>query len=434
MFNKKYRQRKIQDMIGSLNVRTSLTTLLENKKLPNAIILSGDNGIGKTSMAYSIAYELRCGCGSPVCEICNEAIEQLWEYREKSLTGIYEFDLGKNRDETYVDNVLDVFRFAGKKIIILDEIQNLSQMNMTKFLKSFEKLDEDTYIIICTTELYKLNTGITSRCEVFELTPPSTVELAAYLESICRAEGVNYARDGVYMIAKMKHRVRDAVNSLETIINISGEVHAETVRDYFGKSNYENAIEFLKASKQSSPYALLYLLQSIKESVGLYKFTSSLKEMLIDSVYARYGIKPLFMSEDDSNVLKKTISLFTTEELTEILKEVGRLQNRSNIDREIILINLGFALSNGSLMKKVGVTEEKKVRKQNEQKHMLGERDLSQQEHMGTVGFTLDTGGELGNSDEIDPQKVQIVDENEILNIVGNLFKGGVIVEDENED
>lgn len=427
MFTKKYRQQKIQDMVGSLNVRTSLTSLIENKKIPNTLILSGDNGIGKTSMAYALAYELMCGCGEDVCDVCNDLKSQLWDYKDKALTGVYEFDLGKNRDDLYVDSVLDVFRFSGRKVVILDEIQNLSQMNMTKFLKSFERIDEDTYVIICTTELYKLNTGITSRCEEFELTPPNTMELSTYLESICRAEGVNYARDGIYMIAKMKHRVRDAINSLETIINISGEVFIENVREYFGKSDYHYPIEFLKATKESSPYSLLYLLQDIKEKLGLYKFTTALKEMLVDSVYAKYGIKPLFMGEEDSNVLKRTIALFSTEELTEILKEIGKLQNRSNIDREILLINLAFGLSNGSFMKKVGVEEEKKARKKGSQEGMFEDKDLTKLNLNSVNGFTLDSDGQLGNEESKSSiQDTIIIDSEEILNIMPNLFKGEV--------
>ena len=418
-------------MIGSLSTRTNLTALIENKKLPNALILSGDNGIGKTSMAYALALEIMCGCGEPDCEICKEITEQLWEYRDRALTGVYEFDLGKNRDDNYVDNVLDVFRISGKKVIILDEIQNLSQMNMTKFLKSFERVEEDTYVIICTTELYKLNTGIVSRCEVFELTPPNTLELASYLETICRLEHVEHSREAIYIIAKMKYRVRDAISSLETIININGRVTAEGVREYFGKSNYDYPTKYLTACKNTSPYALLFLLKEIKEDIGLYKFTVALKEMLVDAIYARYGISPLFMNEAESAELRKVISNFTTEEITEILRDVGRLQNRSNLDREIILINLGFALSNGSLLKKVSLDEEKKVSKATQEQNMLSDNVSLVKSVDSLNGFTLETQSEI--NDEVVEKSTRIVDAPEILGQLNNIFgyDGGEIDDSE---
>lgn len=426
-FNKKYRQRELEHMIGSLNVRTSLSTLLKNKKFPHAIILCGDNGIGKTTAAYCCTAKLICGCGKPECEVCKELTEQLWEYKNRSFTNVYEFDLGQHKDDSdYIDSIFETFLIAGRKVLIIDEIQYLKNSDMGKFLKTLERLDEETYVIFCTTELYKINTGIVSRCEVFELQVPNTFELAAYLETVCRIEGVKYDREGIYALAKMKYRVRDAIGSLETIININGGATKQDVMNYFGKANNKYPIEFLKATKESSPYVLLFLLEKIKEDIGLFKFTTALKEMLVDSVYAKYDVKPLFASDEDLVELKRIISIFTTEEVTHILKEVDRIQGKSNLDREIVLINLGFALSNGSLLRKSGVAEEKKFLKKMSESSML-ENDRNLQDPMEeTVGFTLEMRSEIGGNSDSQPKEVKrferITDETSALAAVDALF------------
>ena len=429
MFTRKYRQRRIEDMIGSTNVRLSLTRLLEKGKLPNTLVLSGDNGIGKTSMAYALAYQIMCGCGEPDCPICTPIAEQLWGNKSGTMTDVYEFDLGKDRDERFVDNVLDVFRIAGKKVIILDEIQNLSQMNMTKFLKTFENVSEDTYLIICTTELYKLNAGIVSRCDVFELKPPTTIELATYLEAICRMEEVNFTREGVYVLANLKYRVRDAVNTLETIIDIYGKVHIEDVREYFGKEDSDLVLKFLEYCKESSPYAIMELLKDVKEKVGIYKFTQSLKETLVDCVYVRYGVTPLFLNSEQIELLKTVVGKFTTEELTEIMARMERFQGKSNLDKEVLLINLAFAISNGSLLKKVGVEEEKNVTRR------LETPELNEDVILGSLevdngppsDFRLDSPAELGNSPTNAPTPPDLVIDNEsgVLDALESIFQTG---------
>ena len=414
MFTRKYRQKHIEDMIGSSNVRVSLTKLLESGKFSNTIILSGDNGIGKTSMAYSIAYKLMCGCGEQTCSICPPIEQQLWENKKNVLTDVYEFDLGKDRDERFVDRVIDVFKIAGKKVIILDEIQNLSQMNMTKFLKTFETIEEDTYLIICTTELYKLNSGIISRCNVYELTPPSTMELASYLETICRMESVNFSREAIYAIANIKYKVRDALLTLETVINLYGSVNTEEVREFFGKDEGEYAIQFLELCKNSSPYGILELLKKVKEDIGIHKFTVSLKEMIVDCVYSRYNVIPVLQTEQQMQVLGTVINRYSTEELMHTLREVEKFQGRSNIDKEIILINLAFALSNGSILKKVGA-EEESIEKRKQEKPELKEGVLLgvQSKDSEKSSFTFETPSVLGN--EKKENKEVIIDNEEGL-------------------
>lgn len=424
MFTKKYRPKSLEDMVGSLNVRNNLSELIKKKKLKNCMIFYGDNGIGKTSLAYTVAYYARCGCG--VCDVCQSVVRQLWENQPSSITDIYEFDLGKHREDSkYIDKVLDTFQISGRKVIILDEIQALDPNKMPKFLKTFETISDDTYLIICTTELWKINTGIISRCELYELTPPTTVELASHLETICRMEGVRFDREGLYALAKVKFRVRDAVNSLESIIDIYGQAFLEDVREYLGKSDNALPIEFLRSTKESSPYALMGILQKASDSVGIHKFSMALKETVKDCMYARYGIKPLFQTEEQMKVLRNVFSKFSTEEIACILETVEGLQHKNAIDKEISLIRLGFQLSNGTLLKKIGAEEEAIV-KRSELKPQLEDGNVDLQDLSGSnvKGFQLDSPSELGvnNGDSI-----KITGEEDLQNIVNSIFKGSVL-------
>lgn len=421
-FTAKYRPKRIEDMIGSTNIRHSLTTLLEKNRMPNSVILAGDNGIGKTSMAYSLAYNLICGCGEKDCPKCPPIEKQLWGRQRVGFTDVYEFDLGKDRDDRFVDSVLDTFKISGRKVIILDEIQNLSQMNMTKFLKTFENLGEDTYLIICTTELYKLNNGIISRCQSFELTPPSPTELAGYLESVCRTEGVRFERPAVYTLAKLKYRVRDALRTLETVIDVYGKVYSEDVRKYFGKGDSDLAIQYLKSCKEDSPYRILDLIQKVKEGEGLFKFTESLKETLLDTVYLKYNIKPDFLSDTQVSEVRAMLNKFTSEEITLILARFDRFGGRSNLDREIALVNLAFSISNGTLFKKVGVEEEVKVKKEDSKPKLKDGNTSKGEVKRLNKGFTFDSPSTLEGAKE---DKLEGGNKRAIMDLADQLFGKG---------
>lgn len=359
-FNQRFRPMTIETVIGSLPVRTALTTLLDKEKLPQCIIFNGDNGIGKTSLAYATTHRLMCGCDKEISDC--EVKRQLWGREDLSLsTNIYEIDLGKNRDDLFIDNVVDLFRIRGKKVIILDEIQNLSKINMTKFLKTMDNIDEETYLIICTTELHKLDTGIISRSEVFTLSPPSVIELATHLEMICRVTNNKFSREAIMLIAKSKYRVRDAIRSLETILDVYGEVTVEGVREYFGKMGVEEQLKYLKSCKNNSPYEMLFLLNEIQQTTGMYNFTEGFKEFMLNAVYIKNGIRPQQYLDEEVQEIYELLTDFNMEELSEILYRINRMPQKTNIDRQIGFVNLGLAISGGKLLNKLDLVESRKA-------------------------------------------------------------------------
>lgn len=416
-YNQVFRPKSIEKMIGSTSVRTTLSTLVKKDKVPNILIFHGDNGIGKTTLAYALTHDIMCGCNEEVCDVRN----QLWHRHDLSLqTNIYEVDLGKDRDEAFIDNIVDLFRIKGKKVIILDEIQNISKINMTKFLKTMDNIDKDTYLIICTTELYRLDNGIVSRSEVFTLNPPSVVELATHLETICRYLNVRFSRNAIMLIAKNKYRVRDALRTLETIVDTYGNVEIEGVREYFGKVGIENQMKFLNACRKDSPYDLLFLLNDIQQQEGMYNFTEGFKEFLLNGVYIQNGIKPPQYLEEEISDIYHTLKHFSLDELSEIIYRIENMPQKTNIDRQIAFVCLGLDINKGNLLNKINKVENKKAEiKQFEPK--LGNDLIIENTNSS---FTLESESslpDLENKKEVKNKKINLGMDSESIK---SLFEG----------
>lgn len=438
MFNNKHRPMTVGNMIGSANVRAKVENYLDNNKFPSSSIIAGDFGLGKTTLAKIVAMRLSCGCLDENCKICKSLISQLYGGKNlEQLTNVFEFDLGKNRDEMFVDKVLNTFRIKGNKVIILDEIQNLPPNMVAKFLKTFENLEEGTHLIIATTDPYKLGMGIISRCEMFELTPPTVAELAAHLESICRQEQIEgYTREGIYMLANEEYRVRDAVKVLGSIINLYGNVNAHTVKEYYGKEEQDFPVEFLTLCKEQSPYKFLNFIEERRMDMGLSKFIDSIKTTMADSINSKYGVRPSLVSKEEENELIIFANKFTSSELISLTRRLETFRNMSNTDMRNALMNLAFDISNGEIIRKVDIGESLRV-----------EREL-QEEELGTGKIGGPDGDIKDNfshhSKAINPREmaeldkvatkivnINISEEKDILSEAKNIFASNIeIVED----
>ena len=134
----------LEEQIGVLENR------IKSGSIPRAILLSGQFGTGKTTLAYIIARAIQGSdlLGDP----------QVQEVNAANLTGVD--DMRKLVESAQ-------FRpMTGKHgVIILDEAHRLSKQAQELLLKEFELKDSSTVWIICTTEPGKLEPGIRAgRC------------------------------------------------------------------------------------------------------------------------------------------------------------------------------------------------------------------------------------------------------------------------------
>ncbi len=213
----KHRPRKWDDVAGQQDTIARLKGIVKTGKVPQALMLVGPTGTGKTTLARMFISYLNCKtrdlCGE--CQSCKAGENNI---DVKELNGGEARGIDDVRDLISGANFMPAF---GKyRFIIIDEMQQLTPQAQQCLLKPLEEPPSHTVYIICSMEPDKILPAIVGRCSRFQLHLPEQEEIAARLRKIAKREGVDYiSKEAATDIAATTGgQVRDAVSLLEAVI------------------------------------------------------------------------------------------------------------------------------------------------------------------------------------------------------------------------
>lgn len=150
-------------------------------------------------------------CGK--CEACL-AVES------GNATDIIEMDAASNNGVEYIRDIQGrnclYPCLLKKKVYIIDEVHMLSSSAFNALLKTLEEPPEHIVFILATTELQKLPSTITSRCQRFDFRRISTDDIAERLEFIAVKEDISLTHEAAKLIGRLSQGgMRDAISLLE---------------------------------------------------------------------------------------------------------------------------------------------------------------------------------------------------------------------------
>jgi len=214
----KYRPKNFKELIGQNIMVETITNSIKLNKLPNAYLLTGIRGVGKTTTARLIAKALNCtknflkeeNCDCNHCEeISNSKHLDVLEMDAASRTGIDD-----------VRELIDSSKYnptsAKYKIFIIDEVHMLSKQAFNGLLKTLEEPPPHLKFIFATTEVKKIPVTIISRCQRFDLHRVPIQILLQNLKKISGKESGKISEAALKMIAKASEgSVRDSLSLLD---------------------------------------------------------------------------------------------------------------------------------------------------------------------------------------------------------------------------
>jgi DNA polymerase III subunit gamma/tau len=253
---RKYRPSSFEDLIGQDAVVRTVSNAFETGRIPQAWILTGVRGVGKTTTARILAralnYELPDGSVNgptihmPVLGVHCRAI------MESRHMDVLEMDAASHTGVDDVRAINDSVRYAPAsaryKVYIIDEVHMLSTAAFNAFLKTLEEPPEHAKFVFATTEIRKVPVTVLSRCQRFDLRRVEADVLMRHLANIAVKEQVEIEPEALGIIARAAEgSVRDSLSLLDqAIAHAAGLVRADDVRQMLGLADRTRVIDLFE--------------------------------------------------------------------------------------------------------------------------------------------------------------------------------------------
>ncbi|GGC79898.1 DNA polymerase III subunit gamma/tau [Chelatococcus reniformis] len=254
---RKYRPRTFDDLIGQEAMVRTLSNAFATGRIPQAWMLTGVRGVGKTTTARILArglnYELPGDRGAGPTIRMPELGVHCREIIDGNHIDVLEIDAASNNGVDNIRQINDAVRYAPVsaryKVYIVDEVHMLTTGAFNAFLKTLEEPPPHAKFIFATTEIRKVPVTILSRCQRFDLRRVGADVLVAHLAAICRQEEVTADDGALALIARAAEgSVRDSLSLLDqAIAHGAGDVSAETVRAMLGLADRGRIIDLFEA-------------------------------------------------------------------------------------------------------------------------------------------------------------------------------------------
>ena len=289
----KYRPHEFKDLIGQEVMAQTITNAIKLGKTPNAYLLTGIRGVGKTTTARLIAKALNCesnfdkkiNCSSEnFCPTCKEIISS-------NHIDILEMDAAS---KTGIDDVRELIEnskysptSAKFKIFIIDEVHMLSKQAFNGLLKTLEEPPPSLKFILATTEVRKIPVTILSRCQRFDLKRVDVETLSSHLKKISIEEKGNISDDAIKLIARTSEgSVRDSISLLDRAlisqsIKDNKKIEEQDVRKMLGLADKSKVILLFKeVLGGNEKEATKYLQELINDGLDAKNFLNDILEVL----------------------------------------------------------------------------------------------------------------------------------------------------------
>jgi DNA polymerase III delta prime subunit len=164
----KYRPQTLKEYVGNETIKNKIADYLKQGSIQN-LLFHGVAGTGKTTLAKLIAKNLNCDL----------------LYINAS-------------DERGIDTIRDkIIPFASSmsfndvKIVILDEADYITPQAQATLRNTIESCSKTTRFIFTCNYLERIISPLQSRCQTFEITPPSKEQVTNQVNNILSKEGIN---------------------------------------------------------------------------------------------------------------------------------------------------------------------------------------------------------------------------------------------------
>ena len=189
----KYRPTTLDTYIGNEHLKSKVSVYLESGDLPH-LLLYGKAGTGKTTLAKLLVNNIEC------------------DYMYINASDENSVDTVRNK----VRGFASTMGFKDYKIIILDECDYITPNAQAALRNLMETFSKHCRFILTCNFVERIIDPIQSRCQSFQVIPPSKKEVALHIHNILNEEGVASKMDDVAGLVNAGYPdIRRVINSCQ---------------------------------------------------------------------------------------------------------------------------------------------------------------------------------------------------------------------------
>ncbi len=296
---------------GNERVKDLLRRMLDERRVPGALLFSGEEGVGKKLFAFELARALNCktrvgveACG--ICAICKRitkinfpSSDDVEEKRKIFWTDHPDVGMVQPPNRLFhvaqmraIEREVNYHPFEGNaRVFLIDDADKLNDQSANALLKTLEEPTRTSYLILITARPAMLLPTIRSRCQQIRFSPLTAAEVERYLVSNdlatpaaaklrARCAAGSMSRALCDDLEGYKER-REEMLAVLRAVALSGDRTrllraAEGLSDIRNKDDYEPALELLETLIRDT---LLVVVKADQELIVNLDILPQLKEI-----------------------------------------------------------------------------------------------------------------------------------------------------------
>ena len=291
----KYRPTTLDTYIGNEHLKSKVSVYLESGDLPH-LLLYGKAGTGKTTLAKLLVNNIEC------------------DYMYINASDENSVDTVRNK----VRGFASTMGFKDYKIIILDECDYITPNAQAALRNLMETFSKHCRFILTCNFVERIIDPIQSRCQSFQVIPPSKKEVAIHMTNILKEEGVVSKMDDIAGLVNAGYPdIRRVINSCQRqvvdgmlVVDKQSLVESDykmKLMEIIKKENKKDAFKSVRkllADSQVTDFAELYKL--MYDEVDSYG-TGHIAECIL--IIAKYQLSDSQVVDKEINAMAMIIEL-----------------------------------------------------------------------------------------------------------------------------
>src|SRR5210317_2004711 len=294
----KYRPNNLDNYIGNDHLKSKVSVYLESGDIPH-LLLFGRAGTGKTTLAKLLVNNIDC------------------DYLYINASDENSVDVVREK----VKNFASTLGFQDMKVIILDECDYITPNAQAALRNLMETFSKNCRFILTCNYVERIIDPIQSRCQSFQIIPPSKTEVAIHTSSILNTEGISFDNEQIVTMVNSSYPdIRRIINAVQRNIvdnNLIVDTESLVQNDYKlqvleilqtqDKKNAFKNLRQLLADSQIRDYADLFrLLYDEVDSYG----KGHIAEVIL--TIAKYELSDAQVVDKEINAMAMLIEILNT--------------------------------------------------------------------------------------------------------------------------